>query len=193
MKKVEWILLGWLVLVMTAQAGSITIKDIRGFHEPTLCKDNEEVFFSCAAESKTISLCALTKTSKTKERLTYRFGKIGKAIEMEYPQYEIPPRQAFKFARGIGAKGGSEQLAFTVGEFTYTLYSYHWGGPTEPEQISGMLVETNNKHIANIQCTDPVSQLGMHDIGEDTFPSVSKIPQEHFLGLPSSTLRDDVP
>jgi hypothetical protein len=158
---------------------------------PSLCKDNEEVFFSCAAKLKNISLCASIDASETTGRLTYRFGKIGQKVEMEYPSKPISPGNAFRFASKLGAKGGSEQLTFIVGKFTYTLYSYHWGG-VDSQSISGVLVENTEKHIANIKCTNPDSQLGMYYLGKDNF-HLAPEHTKHFLELPTGEFRDNVP
>lgn len=157
--------------------------------QPSLCKENEEIFFSCASKFNVISICASPNASATQGHLTYRFGRIGQPVELEYPSASIVPADAFKFARENGTKGGSEQLAFSIGEFTYTLYSHHWSAAADPQWESGVSVENDGKQVAIIRCTDPESQLGMYYLGVDSL----HISDKHFIGLPSGEIRHDVP
>lgn len=157
---------------------------------PSHCKENEEIFFSCVSESKVISVCASPDASAIHGHLTYRFGRIDQPVELEYPSTSIPPGNAFKFAREQGhPKGGSEQLAFSVGRFTYTIYSYHWSTAADPQWESGVLVESDGKDVAIIRCTDPEGQLVMYYLGDDSL----HISNKHFVGLPSDEIRYDVP
>jgi len=148
---------------------------------PSLCKANEEVFFSCLAKSKTISLCASADASATKGYLIYPYGRIGHPVELEYPSIPTPPAKAFSFAYSRGAKGETEQFSFSTGGYTYTLYSDHWGGAADNQEDGGVIVEKDGRRLANIRCTDPLAPQGMW------YLSVNDLGfSEHYVGLPSS-------
>jgi len=157
---------------------------------PSLCKANEEVFFSCQAKSKTISLCGSADASATKGYLIYRYGRIGHPVELEYPSMPTPPAKAFSFACDSGSKGGTEQLSFSTGGYVYTLNSYHWGG-AEQIKVAGVIVEKDGRRLADILCTNPLAPMDMHYLGVDEF-HFSKPKSLHFVGLPCSETRVDL-
>lgn len=61
-----------------------------------LCKEGEEVVFSCMTENKNISFCATPRYTANKGYLTYRFGVAGQPAQMEYPSRPIPVIKAFR-------------------------------------------------------------------------------------------------
>jgi hypothetical protein len=109
-----------------------------------LCKSTEQTLFSCGAlrnvlaaakrnadtnlrEGTQLALCASRGLSKQAGRLIYRYGKPG-AIVLEYPQGDIIPAKAFRYAHTEesigGARGGSEvtaHLEFSLGDVSYRL------------------------------------------------------------------------
>jgi len=154
---------------------------------PSLCKANEEVFFSCLAKSKTISLCGSADASVTKGYLIYRYGRIGHPVELEYPSIPTPPAKAFSFACESGAKGGTEEISFQTGGYVYTLYSYHWSG-AEQTMDAGVIVEKDGRRLANIKCTEPLAPMDMYYLGVDEW-HFSKPEHLHFVGLPCGKTR----
>jgi hypothetical protein len=149
--------------------------------KPSLCNANEEVLFTCmSGRTKVVSVCASPDATAMSGRLSYRFGRLGSAPSLTYPTKLIPPQEAFKFAQDCSAKGCTEQLAFSVGEFRYTVYSEHYGGFAEPSQDAGVVVERDGREVADIRCTDPLAPADMYLIGTSTAPGS---PASHFLGL----------
>ncbi len=148
---------------------------------PSLCIAGEEVLFTCkSGPTKMISVCASPDATATTGRLVYRFGRAGHAPDLTYPTEPTPPQDAFKFAQGCSAKGCTEQLAFAVGGFRYTVYSEHYGGFAEPGLDAGVFVERDAHEVADIRCTDPLAPMDMYLIGTALAPRPAT---SHFLGL----------
>lgn len=61
-----------------------------------LCKEGEEVVFSCMTGNKNISFCATPRYTASTGSMTYRFGVAGQPPEMEYPSRPTPVWQAFR-------------------------------------------------------------------------------------------------
>ncbi len=61
-----------------------------------LCKEGEEVVFSCMTGQKNISFCATPRYTADKGYLIYRFGVAGQPLEMEYPSSPSPVVKAFR-------------------------------------------------------------------------------------------------
>jgi hypothetical protein len=61
-----------------------------------LCKEGEEVVFSCMTGQKNISFCATPRYTEKKGSMTYRFGVAGLPPEMEYPSRPMPVGKAFR-------------------------------------------------------------------------------------------------
>jgi hypothetical protein len=154
----------------------------------SLCNAGEVNLFTCkSGRTKVISVCAARDATATTGRLVYRFGRVGSAPSLVYPMEQVPPRDAFMFSQGCSAKGCTEQLAFSIGEFNYTVYNEHYGGFTEAGQDAGVFVERDGREVADIRCTDPLAPTDMYLIGSAPGPSTS-----HFLGLTVGVTRDDV-
>jgi len=148
----------------------------------SLCNADEEVLFTCRSGSaKTISVCASPDSTATTGYLVYRFGQGKQTPRLTYPTAPIPAQDAFKFAQSCSAKGCTEQLEFSVGNFKYTVYSDHFGGVADPAEDAGVFVEKDGRNIANIRCTDPLAPIDMYLIGT---PSDPKAATRHFVGLP---------
>jgi hypothetical protein len=155
----------------------------------SLCKTSEEVVFSCFSQSKNISLCATPDAAASHGSLTYRFGSLGHPVELEYPSSPVNPKHAFTYAAEFGAKGGTEQVTFSVARYRYTLYNIHWGG-VEPEFISGIVVEHAGERIATLRCTEPEVQFGLWHVGKRPQGLGSRA---HYIGLDRDRLNYDVP
>jgi hypothetical protein len=166
-------------LLLTAQAEPA---------KPSLCNAGEEVLFTCkSGHTKVVSVCASPDAGPATGRLVYRFGQVGRVPSLIYPTEAIAPQNAFKFAQGCSAKGCTEQLAFSVGEFKYTVYSEHYGGFAEPGQDAGVFVERDGHEVADIRCTDPLAPTDMYLIGSAPAPGRAT---SHFLGLKIGEARD---
>ena len=133
------------------------------------CSAEEVVVFSCSARQKIVALCASPELSQATSSLTYRIGVAGKSPEFVYPRTRIKPAAVFRFGNYSYAKGGREQLAFEVNDFTYTLYSEHhafeWSG-------SGVVVEKRGQRIAHISCTEQTIRNNLLKLIELDLPRI---------------------
>ena len=67
--------------------------------EPTLCREQEQIIFSCVTgRSKIVSLCAEGNLQKKDGRIQYRFGR-SNAIELSYPERSDEWNDAFRFSK----------------------------------------------------------------------------------------------
>lgn len=114
------------------------------------CAPEERIYFSCTSGKKLISLCgsALPSPAGT---LTYRIGYPGKKPEMIYPTGDVPTKNAFTFYVGGYAKGNSGQVTFSVGEYTYTIFSEQH---VFEENVSGVFVEHAGEFIGQLRCAE---------------------------------------
>ncbi|PFH08903.1 hypothetical protein BCF11_1280 [Collimonas sp. PA-H2] len=115
----------------------------------SLCKKNEEVYFSCATNGgKIISLCGeVFDSDKDKfgnpieldsPWLQYRFGSPGK-IELSYPRQKKNSLERFK-AQRIRAQGGDIRLDAIVFASAGIGYSVEHAVPDTQEIIEGVSV-----------------------------------------------------
>lgn len=112
----------------------------------SLCKANEEVYFSCAAKNgKIISLCGKAfSTDKFGARveldspwLQYRFGSLGN-IELAYPATKTDSISRFRSQR-IRAQGGEihlDAIAFVSDGIGYSVESVAGDGGALSEGVS---------------------------------------------------------
>jgi hypothetical protein len=118
---------------------------------PTHCSINERVVFSCATDSKVVSVCASADLA-----LSYRFGPPGRA-EISYPP-SSGSRNLVKAGRWVFAGGGGAWLAFHRPPFRYIVYSAIGRGWHEK---TGVAVEKDGRLLANLRCRGaPISELG---------------------------------
>ena len=117
--------------------------------EPTLCKNKEITLFSCAAKNKIISVCSSKELSLEKGFVTYRFGKSKDIIELEYSSTAKNFSNKFKFASNSYPKGGTAELSFKIGKYTYTVYS---GSHVYRHNFFGVAIERNSKTTKYINC-----------------------------------------
>ena len=120
-----------LLCLTTANAGELAAGS-----KKTLCRADEQVYFSCSVGEKLVSLCASTDLSDRSGQLQYRFGKSAQLIDLVYPQQPTHPRNSFMEFHDSFAKGGSEALAFRIGAYSYgvfvtrSVYGYNGAGVT---------------------------------------------------------------
>ncbi|PUE27739.1 hypothetical protein B9Z39_08285 [Limnohabitans sp. JirII-29] len=90
----QLIFLTWTWLLLTVSTLSFANDD--GTEIPHLCKEGEEVVFSCMTGKKYISFCATPRYTAVKGHMTYRIGVAGQPPEMEYPSRPMPVVKAFR-------------------------------------------------------------------------------------------------
>jgi hypothetical protein len=57
--------------------------------------------------------------------LRYRFGRVGLRPELEYPKSAVDPSDAFKAHFDNWAKGMYSSVSFSLGDYSYMVYSRH--------------------------------------------------------------------
>lgn len=125
----------------------------------TLCKQQEQVIFSCSLGKKTVSVCASNDLSANSGYLQYRFGQPGR-IELNLPALpqSVPVNQFVQARSLMFSGGGGGYLRFINGSYHYIVYSAigkGWG----PKD--GVAVEKNGRLIVYHECRDiPVSEIG---------------------------------
>ncbi|OQW40761.1 MAG: hypothetical protein A4S08_03875 [Proteobacteria bacterium SG_bin4] len=124
----------------------------------TLCKQQEQVIFSCSLGKKTVSVCASNDLSANSGYLQYRFGQSGR-IELTLPTVpQSTPNAQFVQARTLMFSGGGGGYLRFISEpyhyIVYTAIGKGWG----PKD--GVAVEKNGRLIADHECRDiPVSKF----------------------------------
>ena len=86
--------LNWVVFLFIVSTSSFANGDDEEITH--LCKEGEEVVFSCMTGKKNISFCATPRYTADKGFVTYRFGVAGQKPEMEYPSSPSPVVKAFR-------------------------------------------------------------------------------------------------
>lgn len=108
------------------------------------CKNNEQIFFSCTAEKKIMSICASPRNSEI-NYLEYRFSKAGKD-EFIYRVDSSDPKKRFLRTQVIGSSSASTMIWFDNGGYVYILNDPLKGNPSVSVRKSG-------KEIGRTQCT----------------------------------------
>jgi hypothetical protein len=137
-------------------------------NEASHCHKNESVLFSCRSGAKTISVCSSPDALRKTGYIAYRFGRIGQRPEMDFHPMEKDPATVFRFFVNGYAKGGTELLQFSVGEFTYQVFSEHhvfnWSG-------SGVVVTRGKERAAYFLCTEKSTVNNLYRLRNAGLPS----------------------
>ncbi|MFG1464017.1 hypothetical protein V5F77_14075 [Xanthobacter sp. DSM 24535] len=148
--------------LLAALALAVLAVPARAAPEPSLCKADEAVIFSCPTEARIISVCASGDFASGRGAVQYRYGRTH-SVELTYPEPGTPPAKAFTAGRLMFAGGGGAWLRFEKPPFRYTVFTAigKWNPQGGPLGIAGVAVEKDGKALADIACrTDPVSVLG---------------------------------
>jgi hypothetical protein len=127
----------------------------------SLCRENETVYFSCAAGKKLISLCGSKQLNESEGYLTYRFGT-ERHLELEFPTNISHPKGLFSVQYLLLAHDERIDISFKIGDYLYNIYDEFIGGQgdpndTKPRGGAGIAVSKESKAIADIQCTSPAT------------------------------------
>ena len=139
--------------------------------EPNLCTENEKVYFSCASGKKVISVCASDPLTINDGNLVYRYGSLGFKPELEYGSEAKNFNKKFKFALDSYAKGGTMELSFKIGSYTYLL---HEDDHVFKESSAGVFVIQNSKVVKYFSCNNKSLNYGilpnMYNLKTEGFP-----------------------
>ena len=116
--------------------------------EATLCQPHEEIYFSCSAVNKIISLCASGNISPSNGYVQYRFGTPDH-VELQFPNKPYPPKNRLLISDISGGNLNYTHIKFKSGEYNYVIYQ---GFP------SGLYIKKNGKLVSNLICEQGVYQ-----------------------------------
>jgi hypothetical protein len=107
----------------------------------TLCRQGEEVFFSCPVKDGTriVSLCGSRRLTAQEGYLQYRFGRPGK-LELEHPKRRQGAQETFRYAHYSRYQVDRVAVSFQRGGFTYTLFDSYEGDAPPPARDQGVQV-----------------------------------------------------
>lgn len=139
----------------------------------TLCKNNEQVIFSCQTGKKIISVCSSKPVTAHTGYVQYRFGKKD-ALEFVYPSLLLPPYDNFhQLTERYATASGYTHLRFKNASHTYIVYHQlvssigEYGGMRKLDEYAGVkVIDQRGKHF-NLKCNDPVRKELIID--EDIF------------------------
>lgn len=168
--------LACLMLDCDASAANLT-------KAPTHCNPHEKVVFSCPFKNgKTVSLCGSADLSKDTGTLQYRFGRVGRGLELSYPKPAEHPRENFLYFPGepFGKPekgwfyGPSRILSFKINHNFYSLEVFKNRGTFE---FYGAVSVKNkaNQIVADYACSldkaidhiEDLGNLGIPNSGEE--------------------------
>lgn len=112
-----------------------------GEAQVTLCRQGEEVFFSCPVKDGTrvVSLCGSPRLTAREGYLQYRFGRPRK-LELEHPKRRQEAPQTFRYAQYSRYQVDRVAVSFRRGGFTYTLFDSYEGDASPPARHQGVQV-----------------------------------------------------
>jgi hypothetical protein len=143
----------------------------------SLCKADEQTFFSCTAnKGKLISVCGSKDLSETNGYLQYRFGKLNKKPELTFPSSYQHPKNNFALANVGSAKSSAYNFRFKTSSFNYVVYVSTHAFGTPPYASAGVTSKKDNESIHYTTCKKQILQRN--------FPLLQ------FIGLPTVN-RDD--
>jgi len=110
--------------------------------EQTLCKEGEEIYFSCPLENgKTVSVCAKNNTGPERGYVQYRYG--SKDNLFVFPSGNVPPAQTVMVTDVSEGSIRGLHLKFSKEPYTYVVSSV---SPGE------LYVSKNGKIIFDKEC-----------------------------------------
>lgn len=160
MQTIKRVILG---LMLIGGFSSISAEEIVVTKEPSLCKSDEKNIFSCAAEEKVVSLCAVLTKQKQKNILIYRFGKENSIPELEYSSKAGEDiNKYFQYAYSVYPKGSMFEVEFKKSKYTYTIAqeSHAYIAPN----VAGVLVEKAGRKIVELMCNNPDIRSNLYDL-----------------------------
>ena len=116
--------------------------------EVTLCEPHEEVYFSCPAGGRIISLCASGNISPDNGYVQYRFGRPGH-VELQFPNGSYPPKNRFLISDISEGNIHFTHVKFKSGGYDYVIYQ---GFP------SGLYIKRHRKLVENLTCEQGIYQ-----------------------------------
>jgi hypothetical protein len=138
--------------------------------DSSFCSTQERIIFSCqiAESTKTVSVCLqpAVMTENKQPMIHYRFGKLGQSPELEYPEKQVPMKEAFNFNTRITSGFPFEVIGFERGNTGYDVIMRGPSGGDEWGEFSGVAVTLNNRLTKLIPCALNSAQVNFAPIKE---------------------------
>ena len=124
------------------------------------CSENEDILFSCAHNTKIVSLCASKNVSESSGYIQYRFGKRNN-IELAHPKAMKNPKDSFTAKNTYYSDTTESSVEFSIGKYIYTIYNRFVTGSTDEMnndttgiygEHAGVIVTRSNNVVSEIQC-----------------------------------------
>lgn len=130
---------------------------------PALCKQDEDVVFSCVAGRKLISVCASHDWNADSGLLQYRYGSNARTeIAVPAAEMKLPPNRSASSGVLMFSGGGGAYLRFSAHDYDYVVYTAvgsSWG------EKAGVTVQRDGTTRSNRFCTGAVTST----IGPELF------------------------
>lgn len=111
----------FLASVIVLAGGMFAGAVFGGEADPTLCKSQEDVYFSCPLNGgKIVSVCAFKNDRPSSGYVQYRYGAPEK-IELIYPQKENSPKGRFFIVNASEGSVSKDIIKFKNGKYTYII------------------------------------------------------------------------
>lgn len=135
-------LLSVIILLLTNLAVSAHAE------EATLCRDHEEVYFSCSVGKRIISLCACGNISPDKGYVRYRFGT-SERVELQFPDVNQSSKDRFFISDISGGNLSFTHVKFKSGGYDYVIFE---------GILNGLYVKKDGKNIVRLACDPGIYQ-----------------------------------
>lgn len=121
---------------------SAPIATAAGKPENTLCRPDEQVFFSCRLQQgkKIVSLCGSTGLKAQQGYLKYRFGVPGK-LELEFPASSKDTQKRFRYVHYARYKVERTAVTFDNNGYRYTVFDSYEGDIQPESNQQGIEIE----------------------------------------------------
>ena len=130
----------------------------------TLCKPGERVVFACTAQPKLLSVCATGDLRRPEGRLIYRFGRDAAHVELAHGGNQSLHDAGYRWTYSTWAKGETTVLAFSRGDYGYTLDHSHGAfGVEGGDNFAELRVTKGEQELATIRCHEPSAVNHLYD------------------------------
>lgn len=134
----------------------------------SLCRPNEQVFFSCRLQGdrKIVSLCGSTDLTAQKGYLKYRFGALDK-LELEFPADAANTQKQFRYAHYARYRVERTAVAFDNKNYRYTVFDNYEGDSQPESREQGVAIERpRGKQTTRVLACAGIAHGDLQRLGE---------------------------
>ena len=133
-------------------------RPLAGEIQQTLCRQGEDVLFSCPVKDRTtiVSLCGSKHLTGQQGYLQYRFGRKGH-IELEFPAQRQGTQKMFRYAHYSRYQVNRVAVSFRKGAYTYALFDGYEGDTLPKTHYQGVQVRPSGaaRKEVTLMCRGP--------------------------------------